>query len=100
LVLAFLILGIPEVFLAGGLTFLLSWLPMIGSAPMWLVGAIYLFAKSWTGKLVILLAFGLLTVVVDNIVRPMVLKGSAHMHPLISLVAILGGINMFGVFGV
>ncbi|MCM2324552.1 MAG: AI-2E family transporter, partial [Oligoflexia bacterium] len=44
--------------------------------------------------------FGLITGIVDNFVRPMVLKGRSKMHPLVSLVAIFGGIGMFGITGV
>ena len=37
--------------------------------------------------------------VVDNLVRPLVLKGRGDLHPLIGLVAIIAGIDMFGILG-
>ena len=43
---------------------------------------------------------GLMTGIVDNVVRPMILKGRSKMHPLVSLVAIFGGIEMFGILGI
>jgi predicted PurR-regulated permease PerM len=47
-----------------------------------------------------MVAFGLMAGLVDNFVRPLVLKGRSKMHPLVSLVAIFGGIEMFGILGI
>ena len=38
--------------------------------------------------------------IVDHLVRPLVLKGRSDMHPLVGLVAIISGIQMFGIQGV
>ncbi len=100
IVLGFLILGVPVPFLAGGLTFVLAWVPIIGSTPVWAGAAIYLFANGHTTSGFLMLGIGVLTGISDNIVHPMVLKGRGQMHPLVALVAIFGGISMFGVFGV
>ena len=51
-------------------------------------------------KAILMMVFGLMTGLVDNFVRPMILKGRSKMHPLVSLVAIFGGIEMFGIMGV
>lgn len=101
--LGFIILDVPAAFLAAGATFLFAFIPVLGSVPVWVSGAIYLYLKGSVLKLVIMIAFGLIAGVVDNIVRVFVLKGvkgSKGMHPLISLVAVLGGIQVFGLFGV
>jgi predicted PurR-regulated permease PerM len=47
-----------------------------------------------------MVGFGVVTGLDDNFVRPIVLKGRGEMHPLVSLVAIFGGLQMFGFFGV
>ena len=87
-------------FLAGGATFVCSWIPLVGSSPVWLIGAIYLFSQGSTLRACIMVAFGLLAGIVDNIIRPAVLNGRSNMHPLVSLVAIFGGIGMFGILGI
>lgn len=97
---SYLVLGIPAAFLAGGATFILAWIPMVGSTPVWTIGAIYLFVKGSVGKAIAMLLLGFFTGVIDNFIRPIVLKGRNEMHPLVSLVAIFGGINMFGILGV
>lgn len=96
----YLILGVEGAFLAAGATFVFAWIPVVGSAPVWLIGAIYLYSQNSIGKAIVMIAIGLVAGVVDNIVRPLVLKGRSNMHPLVSLVAIFGGIRLFGIVGV
>lgn len=97
---AFAILRVPAAFLAAGATFIFAWIPILGSTPVWLVGAIYLSFQGSIAKVIAMLVFGIVTGVVDNFVRPIVLKGRGEMHPMISLLAIFGGLQMFGLFGV
>lgn len=100
ILLSYLTLGVPAAFLAAGATFLLAWIPLVGSSPVWLTGAIYLYAQDTILKAILMVAFGLMAGLVDNFVRPLVLKGRSKMHPLVSLVAIFGGIEMFGILGI
>lgn len=96
----FLALSVPAAFFAAGATFILAWIPLFGTAPVWIAAAIYLFVNGSMTKVVIMVIVGFLTGIVDNFVRPWVLKGRGEMHPLVSLVAIFGGIQMFGIVGV
>ena len=96
----FLVLGVPGAFLAGGTAFILAWLPVIGPVPVWGAGAVYLFIQGHPGLTVAMVVFGLVASVADHMIRPMVLKGHGDMHPLVSLVAIFGGISAFGILGV
>jgi predicted PurR-regulated permease PerM len=98
--LSFLILGVPGAFLAGGATFIFAWIPFIGSVPVWAAGAMYLYTQDQQGLMVTMIVLGLFTGVIDNYIRPLVLKGRDEIHPLVSLVAIFGGISMFGIMGV
>ncbi|OGR89325.1 MAG: hypothetical protein A3A86_06890 [Elusimicrobia bacterium RIFCSPLOWO2_01_FULL_60_11] len=96
----FLALGVPGAFLAGGAAFILAWLPVIGPVPIWAAGAVYLYLHAHAGFAVAMVCFGMVASVVDNVVRPLILKGHGDMHPLVSLVAIFGGISAFGILGV
>lgn len=98
--LAFLVLGVPAIFLATAATFILAWIPILGSTPVWLLGTLYLWQQGFFIKAILMLAFGVIIGISDNFVRPLVLQGRANMHPLVSLVAIFGGIGLFGIFGV
>jgi predicted PurR-regulated permease PerM len=97
---SYLLLGIPGAFLAAGATFIFAWVPLVGSTPVWLLGTLYLFINDSILKTCLMLAAGGFTGVIDNFIRPLVLKGRGDMHPLIALVAIFGGIQMFGLLGV
>ncbi len=98
--LGFLFLGVPGVFLAAGATFIFAWIPILGSLPVCLAGAVYLYFQ---GSVIQIFFMGVVAVVaglIDNVVRPIVLKGHGDMHPLLALVAIFSGIGMFGILGV
>ncbi len=97
---SFLALFIPAAFLAAGATFILAWIPLVGSSPVWIAGVIYLYSQQLFVKMGILIGCGLIIGIVDNFIRPLVLKGRSKMHPLVSLVAIFGGLKMFGILGV
>lgn len=99
LMLGFLLLGVPGSFLAGGATFILAWIPMAGTVPVWLAGAVYLYSNGDVVRTVLMVSVGLVAGIADNFVRPLILKGRSDMHPLVSLVAIFGGINLFGIAG-
>jgi predicted PurR-regulated permease PerM len=77
---SFLILGVQGAFLAAGATFL--------------------YTRGAFGKVALMILFGLFAGIVDNILRPIVLRGRSDMHPLISLVSIFGGLAWFGIMGV
>lgn len=96
----FLVLGVKGAFLAAGATFVMAWLPVIGSTPIWLGGTIYLYMQDSIWKAVVMLAIGLFAGISDNLVRPLVLKGQGDMHTLVALVSLIGGIHLFGVWGV
>lgn len=100
MLLSYLTLGVPAAFLAAGATFLFAWIPLVGSTPVWLAGAIYLYTQDALLKALLMVVCGLMTGLVDNFVRPLILQGRSKMHPLVSLVAIFGGIEMFGILGI
>jgi predicted PurR-regulated permease PerM len=97
---SFLILKVPAAFLAGGAAFIFAWLPLIGTTPIWLAGATYLSFTSGLASGLVLIALGGLAGIMDYSVRPWVLKGRSHIHSLVGLLSIFGGIELFGIMGV
>ena len=97
---AFLLLDVPGAFLAGSLTFIFAWIPLLGTAPASLAGLLYLYSQGSSAKMIVMIALAISAGIVDNLVRALVLKGRADMHPLLGLVAVIGGIQMFGILGV
>ncbi len=95
----FWLVGVPAAVLAAGATFVLAWVPPFGTLPVWGGAAIYLVSQGSPGRAVIVVILGLVVGIVDNVVRPLVLRGREAMHPMVSLLAILGGLGCLGVPG-
>ncbi|MBI5442313.1 MAG: AI-2E family transporter [Deltaproteobacteria bacterium] len=94
------ILGVPGPFVWGTFAFLLSFIPMFGTAPVTAGATIYLFATGHPVSGIVMGASGVLIGLSDNIVRPWVQGSQDDMHPLIALIAIFGGLEVFGFAGV
>jgi predicted PurR-regulated permease PerM len=98
--LAFWVLGVHAPVLWGVLMALLSLLPAIGAAIVWLPVAIYLLAAGQTWQGVALIAFGAIVIgLVDNVLRPILVGKDTRMPDYIVLISTLGGIALFGVNG-
>jgi predicted PurR-regulated permease PerM len=97
---AFVTLGLPSALLWGVMMFLLSTIPMAGSAIVWVPAAIFLFATGHWIKAVLLVAWGALVIgMIDNILRPRLVGKRAKLHELIIFFSVLGGLQVFGVLG-
>jgi predicted PurR-regulated permease PerM len=97
---AFLVLRVPMAFLGAVAAFIFGWIPTVGPTPIWLGAAVYLYLQGSTTRAVLMLCVGIAVGIIDNVVRPLVLRGRQEMHPFVSLLAILGGIALMGVPGV
>lgn len=96
----FLAIGMPA-FFPGIFMTLFSLVPYIGCAIIWAPIGIYLLiiGKIWQG--VFLLIWGALVISnIDNLVRAYIIKGKAEVHPILIIFSVLGGISLFGFWGV
>jgi predicted PurR-regulated permease PerM len=96
----FVAIGVPAAFLAGAFAFILSWIPIVGTSPVWIIGAIHLTTHGRTGAAITLVIIGLSGGILNNLIRAWVIRGRNNLHPMVSLVTIIGGIGMFGLVGV
>ena len=98
--LAFWALGLPSPILWGVVTGLLSLIPIVGSAAVWLPAAIILAAGGHWWKGLILLVWGAAIVgQIDSFIRPYVISGRVKLHTLLVFFALMGGVKAFGVMG-
>jgi predicted PurR-regulated permease PerM len=99
--LTFLFLGVDGAALWGGLMAVLSVLPAVGAALVWAPAAIWLAVSGSLVKGIVLALVGLLVLGnVDNVVRPLLLSGSARMSTLVLVISLLGGVSAFGFIGI
>jgi len=96
----FAVLRLPNPILWGGLTALLSLVPVVGTALIWVPWTIYLLSTGAVAKGIVFLVLQVVAVGgIDNILRPMFIRGGVKMHTLIVFFSILGGISYFGLLG-
>lgn len=95
-----LIFGFHEFFLIFTLTLVLSFIPVIGAAPVAFVLALIAFMSSASGNGIGLLVIGLIAGSIDNILKPYIFsKTDENMNPVISLIGLIGAIIAFGLPG-
>ncbi len=99
--LAFWVVGIPSATFWGVIMVVLSIIPSVGTAVVWLPAAIILGLGGAIGKAVGLLVFcGLAVGSLDNLLRPILVGKDTQMHELMIFFGTMGGIFMFGMVGV
>lgn len=98
--LIFWALGVRAPVLWGALMAVLSLLPAVGSALVWLPVAIYFLVTGAIWQGIVLIAFGVLVIgLVDNVLRPVLVGKETKIPDYVVLVATLGGIAIFGLNG-
>jgi predicted PurR-regulated permease PerM len=96
----FMMFGVPSPFVWGTAVILAATVPLVGSPLGWLPAAGYLLVQGHTGPALGLLVYCTVVVSgVDNLIKPLLLAGSARIHPLLGFLSIVGGVLAFGVFG-
>lgn len=97
---AFWVAGIPSVAFWTVLMVLLSVIPLIGGAIIWIPACIVLFAQGAVLKAVLLALFCSLVVgSVDNLMRPWLVGRDTKLHDLVILFSTLGGLVVIGPLG-
>ena len=98
---AFWVLGLSSPVVWALLASLASLVPLVGTAIVWLPGAVVLLASGHWIKALLLFGWGAAVVAqVDALVRPYVVSGRAKMHNLLIFFALLGGVRAFGFIGI
>ncbi|MFT5144222.1 MAG: putative PurR-regulated permease PerM [Thalassolituus oleivorans] len=97
---AFLVAGVPGWAFWTAVMVVLSIVPAIGSALVWIPAAAYLFVTGHgSAALGVALWCGLVAGSVDNFLRPALVGKDTKLPDLLVLVGTLGGIFLFGIVG-
>lgn len=98
---SFLALGLPAPVFWGTMIALTNFVPAVGTAIVTVPFIVYLFA---TGRLIqgiVLSAISMLVIgLVDNFLTPQVMRSRIKIHPMMILLALLGGLSFFGPMGI
>jgi predicted PurR-regulated permease PerM len=98
--LAFWVAGIPAVAFWTVLMVVLSIIPIIGGALIWVPACVVLLAQGSTGKAILLALFcSMIVGSIDNVLRPWLVGRDTKMHDLVVLFSTLGGLLVIGPLG-
>jgi predicted PurR-regulated permease PerM len=94
---AFWLFGVPKPHLWSMMVTFAAVIPLLGSPLAWIPAGLYLLLSGSTAKGVGLILYGIFVISgIDNILKPMILKGAAQIHAMFAFLSILGGLYAFG----
>lgn len=98
--LGFLLFGVPQPAFWGTVMIPASVIPVVGAAIIWLPAVGYLILQGAWGHALALLVFCTIIIgSVDNLLKPLLMRGTRATPTVFVLLAILGGISYFGMIG-
>lgn len=98
---AFAVAGIPASVFWGTVMAVLSIIPGVGTALIWIPGVIYLFVVGKGGAAIGLAIWCIVVVgMADNVLRPWLVGKDTKMSDLLILLGTLGGLILFGAIGI
>jgi predicted PurR-regulated permease PerM len=96
----FLIFGLPQPAFWGTVMIPAAVIPVVGSTIIWGPAAVYLLFTGHIGAGAGLIIWGGVVVsVIDNLLKPILMKGSGETPSIFILFSILGGLTYFGMIG-
>jgi predicted PurR-regulated permease PerM len=97
---AFAVTGIPAAIFWGVVIAFFSLVPVVGSALIWVPGALWLgFSGHWGKAFLVLVICGGVSTIADNIVRPLLLSNRTRLNDLLLFIGVIGGLEVFGLLG-
>lgn len=97
---AMAIVGLPGLFWGTMMAFA-SFIPAVGTALIWVPASLYLLLTGDWPWALFMAIWGIVVVgSIDNILRPLLMQGSAGMSTLLIFLSLIGGIQLFGLIGV
>ena len=97
--LGMLVLNVPFAILLGLLAFVLEFIPTVGTLTSGVVCILVAATQSWLLALLVLAYFVVIHVLDGYIVAPRVLGKAVGLHPAISIIALVAGADLFGLWG-
>lgn len=96
----FLLFDVSGAIFYGFMLFFMGFLPVVGTGIIWGPLSLFYFAKQDFITAIAILAIGIFISLIDNILLPYIVSGKTNMGPVITLVSIIGGMTVFGIYGI
>ena len=96
--LGLVIAGVPAPGLLMAVMFILG-LAQLGSAPVLIPAVIWVYSKDGAMWGTILLVFSIVSITIDNVIRPVLIRKGADLPLVMIFAGVIGGLVAFGVIG-
>jgi predicted PurR-regulated permease PerM len=94
------IAGVPHPFFFFALTFVVAFIPAAGAASVCIAAALLPLMAGHPWKALFLVIYAVVVVaLIDNVVKPLLMKDDSQMHGAVIFFALLGGLAAFGAMG-
>jgi predicted PurR-regulated permease PerM len=98
--LCYFIAGVPEAGFWAVVTGASSIIPIVGAAAIWLPTSVYLLVTGHNWQCAFVVAYGVLIIgLSDNVVRFLLAKRMADVHPIVTVLGVIMGLKYFGITG-
>lgn len=96
-----LICNVGDFYIVWFVTFIVSFIPVIGAAPVAFILAIYSFIDDHVGDGITMAVIGIISGSIDNIIRPYLSSsfGKVKVPLFVSFIAVIGGVFVLGIPG-
>ena len=99
-IIVYLALGVPRAVVLGLLTGIAGFVPITGTALIWAPVAAGLYFTDHPVKAAVMVAFGLVISLMDNVLRPIFARyGELDLPVFLLFLSVFGGLTAWGVFG-
>lgn len=98
--LVFKFAGLSTAWLWAALIAVLAFVPILGPSIVWIPAAIVMAAGDKVLPLAIILAGGLAISAIDIFIKPKIIGDRAKVHPILIVLGLLGGVQLFGAIGI
>lgn len=93
------IIGVPYALLLGVLTFILEFIPVLGTLVSGAICVLLALTKGWIIAVIVLVYFIVVHIIEGDVVGPRIVGKIIGLHPVVSLAALIAGAELFGITG-
>jgi predicted PurR-regulated permease PerM len=93
------IIGVPFAPLIGILAFFLEFIPMIGTIIIGFIAVVIALTQNWTLALITLAYTILIDMLEGYVLSPLILAKVVEIRPVVTLLAMIAGSQVFGIWG-
>ncbi len=90
---------VPYALLLGTLAFFLEFIPILGTIASGALSVLLALTRGWPIALGVLIAFVVIHLIEGELVGPRIVGKAIGLHPAISLIAVIAGSELFGLWG-